>query len=186
MIRELIATLVTLWALDLAAAAVVAAAVLFYRRVISRQAMARNRTRALRWRVKLKLRPGPGYASAVELLVRWSRLAAVFHGRRARPGLTWADRLTRRTTLYAVRLGRAQYRRVVYARLEDQVLVLAPQRTGKSGLIADRIVDHPGAVLATSTKADLLGTTEADRAQLGPVHVFNRSEEHTSELQSPC
>jgi type IV secretion system protein VirD4 len=72
-----------------------------------------------------------------------------------------------------VRLGRAQYWRRVYARLEDQVLVLAPQRVGKSGVIADRIVDHPGAVLATSTKDDLFKLTAADRSRLGPVHVFN-------------
>ena len=90
MIAALTATIVTLWALDLAAAAALAAAVLFYRLVISKQAAARNRPRALRWRIKLKLRPGPGYASLVELLVRWSRPAAFFHGRRARPGLTWA------------------------------------------------------------------------------------------------
>lgn len=173
MIRELIAAIVTLWPLDLAAAVAVASAVLFYKLVISKEAAARNRPRALRWRIKLHLRPGPGYASLVELLVRWSRPAAMFHGRRARPGLTWADRLTCRTTEYAVRIGRAQYFRRLYARLEDQVLVLAPQRTGKSGLIADRIVDHPGAVLATSTKADLVGLTAADRSRLGPVHVFN-------------
>ena len=49
----------------------------------------------------------------------------------------------------------AQVRRRVYARMEDQALILAPQRTGKSGLIADRILSHPGAVLATSTRADL-------------------------------
>jgi type IV secretion system protein VirD4 len=172
-IRELIATLITVWGLDLAAAAALAAAVVFYLAVISKKAAGRNRPRALRWRIRLKLHPGPGYASSVELLVRWSRLAAFFHGRRARPGLTCADRLTRRTTEYAVRLGRAQYGRRVFARLEDQVLVLAPQRVGKSGVIADRIVDHPGAVLATSTKADLFSTTGADRAMLGRVHVFN-------------
>jgi type IV secretion system protein VirD4 len=172
-IRELIAAIITFWVLFLAAATAMAAAVLFYRRVISKDAAARNRSRALRWRIKLKLRPGPGYASLAELLVRWSRLAAFFHGRRARPGLAWAGRLTSRTTEYAVRLGRAQYFRCLYARLEDQVLVLAPQRTGKTGVIADRIVDHPGAVLATSTKADLLATTGADRARLGQVHVFN-------------
>lgn len=173
MIRELIAAVVTFWVLILAAAVALAAAVLFYRRVISKEAAARNRSRALRWRIKLKLRPGPGYASLAELVVRWSRPAAFFHGARGRPGLTWADRLTGRTTEYAVRIGRAQYFRCLYSRLEDQVLVLAPQRTGKSGVIADRIVDHPGAVLATSTKADLLATTGADRARLGPVCVFN-------------
>jgi hypothetical protein len=173
MIRELIAAIVTLWPLGLAAAAALVAAVLFYKLVISKKAAARNRSRALRWRIRLKLRPGPGYASLAELLARWSRAAAFFHGRRARPGLTWPSRLTCPTTQYAVRLGRAQYFRRLYARLEDQVLVLAPQRVGKSGLIADRIVDHPGAVLATSTKADLFTTTAADRALLGPVHVFN-------------
>ena len=175
MIRHLIIALVTIWQFDLAAVLMVAAAaaVLFYQRVISRKAVTRNRARALRWRVKLKLRPGPGYASLAELLIRWSRLAAIFHGRRARPRLSLSDRLTVRTTQYAVRLGRAQYFRLLYARLEDQVLLLAPQRTGKSGLIADRIVDHPGAVLATSTKADLVSITGADRARLGQVHVFN-------------
>jgi hypothetical protein len=173
MIRELIAAIVTLWPLALAAATALASAALFYKLVISKEAATRNRSRALRWRIRLKLRPGPGYASLAELLARWSRAAAFFHGRRARPGLTWANRLTCPTTQYAVRLGRAQYFRRLYGRLEDQVLVLAPQRVGKSGLIADRIVDHPGAVLATSTKADLFTTTGADRALLGPVHVFN-------------
>ena len=95
MIAKLIVTVITVWGLELTAAVALApAAVLFYRRVISKDAAARNRPRALRWRIKLKLRPGPGYASLLELLVRWSRPAAFFHGRRARPGLTWADRLT--------------------------------------------------------------------------------------------
>jgi hypothetical protein len=159
--------------LILAGFAVLLAAALFYHCVLSRRAAARNRARALRWRVKLRLRPGPGYASLAELMFRWSRAAAFFHGSRARPGLPFWARLTCRTTRYAVRLGRAQYGRRVFARMEDQVLVLAPQRTGKSGLIADRILDHPGAVLATSTRADLYGTTAAWRARLGQVHVFN-------------
>ena len=159
--------------LALAALIAVTYAFLFYRRVLSRKAALRNRARALRWRTLLRLRPGPGYASLAELMIRWSRAAAFFHGRRARPGLPWWVRLFCPTTRYAVRLGRAQYRRRLYARMEDQVLVLAPQRTGKTGIIADRIWDHPGGVLATSTRADLFLTTAARRAQLGPVHVFN-------------
>ena len=67
-------------------------------------------------------------------------------------------------TAYAVRLGRAQYFRRSYARMEDQILVLAPQRTGKSGLIADRILSHPGPVLATSTRPDLYKITAGARA----------------------
>jgi type IV secretion system protein VirD4 len=57
--------------------------------------------------------------------------------------------------------------------MEDQILILAPQRTGKSGLIADQILSHPGAVLATSTRADLHQITAAARSRLGPVEVFN-------------
>jgi type IV secretion system protein VirD4 len=159
--------------LALTALVLILAAALFYQHVISRRAQAQHRVRALRWRTRLRLRPGTGYASLPELALRWSRAAAVLHGRRARPGLGLRRRLTCRTTRYAVRLGRAQYGRRLYARLEDMVLVLAPQRTGKSGLLADRILDHDGPVLAASTRTDLHDTTAAERARLGPVHVFN-------------
>ncbi len=53
-------------------------------------------------------------------------------------------------------LGCMRYGHRVYALLEDQVLVLPPPRTGKSGLIADRILSHPGAVvLIISPRPDL-------------------------------
>lgn len=159
--------------LILAVLVTAAGAALFYVLVLGRGAVRRNRVRALRWRIRLWLRPGRGYASLAELMLRWSRVAALFHGGRSRPGLPLAARLAGRTTGYAVRLGRAQYGRRVYARLEDQVLVLAPQRVGKSGVIADRICDHPGAVLATSTRTDLHDTTGAARSRLGHVDVFN-------------
>ena len=45
-----------------------------------------------------------------------------------RPGLGFGARLFSRVTDYAVRLGRAQYGRRVYARGEDQTLIIAPQR----------------------------------------------------------
>ena len=50
---------------------------------------------------------------------------------------------------------------------------MAAPRTGKSGMVADRILDHPGPVLATSTRADLYESTAGARALRGPVHVFN-------------
>ena len=114
-----------------------------------------DRIRSVRWRIRLRLHPGPGFASIAELWFRWSRHAAISHGRRARPGLRLRRRVRSRTTDYAVRLGRGQWFRRAYARMEDQVLVMAAQRTGKSGIVADRILDHPGPVLATSTRADL-------------------------------
>src|SRR5690348_4971124 len=205
--------------------AAVLAGLAFHRVMLSRRAQVRRRTRALRWRVRLRLRPGPGYASLAELWLRWGRLAALNHGRRMRPGMGFRARLFARATDYAVRLGRAQYGRRAYARGEDQTIIIAPQRTGKSGIIADRLLDHPGPAIVTSTRADLYHLTAAARSQRGPVYVFNpqhigglpssfawdvlapcadlvmarrmagwltkallgdgRSEEHTSELQSP-
>ena len=150
-----------------------AAVVLFWRRVLGRAAQARHRTRALRWRARLRLRPGPGYASLLELWLRWGRLAALSHGRQTRPGLSFLARLILPATAYAVRLGRAQYGRRVYARQADQTLILAPQRTGKSGLLADRVLAHRGPLLATTTRGDLYQITYLARLAMGPVDVFN-------------
>jgi hypothetical protein len=153
--------------------ALVAAPVLFWRRVLGRSAQGRRRSRALKWRIRLRLRPGAGFASLAELVFRWGRLAAVHHGGRIRPGLGYWARVFSPVTGYAVRLGRAQYFRRVFARGEDQTLILAPQRTGKSGIIADRLLDHPGPAIVTSTRADLYQLTAGSRSRRGPVYVFN-------------
>src|SRR5437660_644905 len=83
--------------------ALLAAPVLFYHVMLGRRAQSRSRTRALRWRSRLWLRPGAGFASLAELVTRWGRLAAVFHGRRARPGLGFWARAFSPVTGYAVR-----------------------------------------------------------------------------------
>jgi len=134
---------------------------------------ARHRVRLLRWRIRLYLRPGPGYANLLELLVRWSRLRAVWVGGRSRPALPWGERLMLPVTAYGVRLGRAHFGRRVIASMEDQTLVLAAPRKGKSGWLADRIIDHPGAVMTTSTRTDLYENTALLRGQCGELHVFN-------------
>ena len=36
-----------------------------------------QRVRRMRWRIMVRLRPGPGFATLAELTVRWSRLAAL-------------------------------------------------------------------------------------------------------------
>jgi type IV secretion system protein VirD4 len=157
----------------LALAVLACLASLAHRATISRRAMQAHRAQAMRWRVWLRLRPGPGFASLAELWLRWSRQAAIVTGRRGRPGLRLWRRIKAPTTDYAVRLGRAQLGRRVYARMQDQVLILAPQQVGKSGMLADRIIDHPGAVLSTSTRADLFTNTAGLRARRGPIAVFN-------------
>jgi type IV secretion system protein VirD4 len=141
--------------------------------VLGSPGSARNRVRILRWRIRLYLRPGHGYANALELAVRWSRLRAVRIGGRSRPSMPWWARLILPVTWYAVRLGRAQGGRRVIASMEDQTLVLAAPRTGKSGWLADRIIDHPGAVMTTSTRTDLFDNTAPLRARHGHLHVFN-------------
>ena len=152
---------------------VVLLAAVIVRVMIGNPRGARHRVRVMRWRIRLYLRPGPGYASLAELVVRWSRLRAVGTGRRSRPSLPWWARLLLPVTVYAVRVGRAQLGRRVIASMEDQTLVLAAPRTGKSGWLADRIIDHPGAVVTTTTRTDLLENTAALRALRGIVHVFN-------------
>jgi type IV secretory pathway TraG/TraD family ATPase VirD4 len=154
----------------LAALLVLAAAA---RVILGRPGGSRNRVRVLRWRIRLYLRPGPGYASSLELAVRWSRLRAILTGRRSRPSLPWQARILLPVTAYAVRLGRAHFGRRVIASMEDQTLVLAPPRTGKSGWLADRIIDHPGAVMTTTTRTDLYDNTAALRGRHGQLHVFN-------------
>ena len=109
-----------------------------------------DRIRSMRWRIRLRMHPGPGFASFAELWFRWSRHAAIGHGRRARPGLRFRHRVRAapRTTrcVSAAASGSAARTRGWRTRS----LVMAAQRTGKSGIIADRILDHPGPVLATS------------------------------------
>ena len=51
----------------------------------------------------------------------------------------------------------------------------ADRGSGKSGELACRILDAPGAVIATSTRTDLVELTAACRARTGPVWVFNPS-----------
>jgi hypothetical protein len=132
-----------------------------------------QRVRRMRWRIMFRLHPGPGFASYAELAIRWSRLAALHHGRRTRPSMRLHHRITARTTEYAIRLGRAQYLRRVFARAEDQTIILSLPRSGKSGMLADRVIDHPGAALVTESRPDIYSATAGYRARLGPIEVFN-------------
>ena len=57
--------------------------------------------------------------------------------------------------------------------MEANWLLIAPPRKGKSGALADWMLDWPGAVITTSTRADLFTSTAGPRWRRGPVHVFN-------------
>jgi type IV secretion system protein VirD4 len=153
----------------LAVVALVLAAALFARLTV----LSGNRVRRARWRIKLWMRPGAGFASHAEVACRWSRLAALGHGRRARPSMKLRHRLVSRTTRYAVRLGRTQWFRRAFARGEDQTIILSMPRVGKSGLLADRVIEHPGPALVAESRSDMYTLTAGHRQRLGPIEVFN-------------
>ncbi|MGY4770311.1 type IV secretory system conjugative DNA transfer family protein (plasmid) [Kribbella sp. CWNU-51] len=56
---------------------------------------------------------------------------------------------------------------------EDHTLTVAGPRAGKTGLMMNHLLDAPGAVIATSTKTDILDITRGQRAKHGPVWVFD-------------
>ncbi|MFN2495756.1 MAG: type IV secretory system conjugative DNA transfer family protein [Pseudonocardiaceae bacterium] len=63
----------------------------------------------------------------------------------------------------------------VWSPIEDVTLRIGGPRTGKTGELCGRILDAPGAVIATSTRTDLVELTGPCRSRRGPVHVFNPS-----------
>ncbi|MQA63395.1 MAG: TraM recognition domain-containing protein, partial [Actinophytocola sp.] len=61
----------------------------------------------------------------------------------------------------------------IWSTVEDVTVRVGGPRTGKTGELACRVVDAPGAVIATSTRTDLIELTGPVRKQVGPVNVFN-------------
>lgn len=69
-------------------------------------------------------------------------------------------------------LGKA-HRRIVAVEPLQAVIVLAPQRTGKSsGIAIPALLEHDGPVIATSIRTDLVEATLARRSQLGTTWIY--------------
>jgi type IV secretory pathway TraG/TraD family ATPase VirD4 len=118
-----------------------------------------------------------GVASRWDILTTASRFAVRRQMRVLRPSfvaLPWWRRLLVPTRELATPLARVG-RLTVWSPIEDVTLRLGGPRVGKSGELACRILDAPGAVIATTTRTDLLDWTAPLRARLGPVWVFNPS-----------
>src|SRR5438270_3986329 len=63
--------------------------------------------------------------------------------------------------------------RLIQSPAEDNVLVLGVQRSGKtSTVVVPTLLGWAGAVVATSTKEELVALTSRRRQQFGPVWVF--------------
>jgi len=126
------------------------------------------------WR---RSRRNHGLASRWQILRTGSRWAVRRRMRMLRPSYEalslWA-RLRVPTTQFAYKLARVGWF-TVWATCEDAKLCFGGPRTGKSGELAGRIIDAPGAVIATSTRTDLVTLTGQLRAGRGPVLVFNPS-----------
>jgi type IV secretory pathway TraG/TraD family ATPase VirD4 len=131
-----------------------------------------NRIRHQRIRLHLRLHPGRGHATVLELFWQWSRFASWRLSKKARPSLSWWQRL-RNPGSHSVFLGRAHYRHGVRVPVEEHVLVMSPPRKGKTAWLAHAILRYPGPVVCTSVKDDLFTLTSGIRAAGGPVHVFN-------------
>ncbi|MGH4000650.1 MAG: type IV secretory system conjugative DNA transfer family protein, partial [Pseudonocardiaceae bacterium] len=116
-----------------------------------------------------------GVASTVHILRHASAVAMRRKATTVRPSLRELTRRQRArvaTTQFAVPLCRTGLLRV-WASVEDVVLTFGAPRKGKSGWLAGRIIDAPGAVLVTSTRTDLYDLTHGLRAKRGQVFVFN-------------
>lgn len=127
-----------------------------------------------RWSARNRRRAG--VASTVEI----ARKASV-HALRARAGvvrpslagLSWRHRMRIPGAALGLELCRAGFQRV-WCPIEDVVIVIGGPRVGKSGYLASRVLDFPGAALVTSTRTDLLTICGPQRRRThGPVFVFN-------------
>jgi type IV secretion system protein VirD4 len=139
----------------------------------------RHRVRHTRLRLHLRLHPGRGYATCVELWLRWGRCAAFRRSKRIRPSLSGWQRM-RRPREHSVLVGRAHYRHQLAVPLEEHLLVMAPPRTYKTAMLASIVLHYPGPVISTTTKADVFALTSGVRAAIGgarvqpPIHRHHR------------
>jgi type IV secretion system protein VirD4 len=113
--------------------------------------------------------PGDGFAKRRDIRRAISARAVRRSAAITRPGMA-AKRLpvTHSGTFLGWRGGTK-----LWATLKDVVLVIAPPQTGKTAYLGGRIIEAPGAVVATSTKADIFVHTVALRAARGSVWVLN-------------
>ena len=148
------------------------AGVLAWRAFWPSRRLPRHRVRVMRIRIRCRLRPGRGHATAGELWWRWGRFAAFRRSGRSRRSLSAWQR-ARKPRSHSICLGRAQLRHALHLPLEEHALLMAPPRSYKTAMLASVVMHYPGPVLATTTKHDVFELTSGIRSRLGPVHVFN-------------
>jgi type IV secretion system protein VirD4 len=121
-----------------------------------------------RVRLRLRLHPGRGHATVLELWLRWARLAAFRGSRRSRRSLGAWRRLWHPRE-HSIFLGRAHYGHGLRLPVDHHGVIVAPPREGKTALISHVILRYPGPVMSTTTKADVFTLTSGVRSMAGPA-----------------
>lgn len=155
---------VTYWSCFVLMGATVSAVTVLGWRLIARSKTSPD---ALRRRVHAT----PGVAQRAEVARYGGPRALAGRAATVRPGLA----ATRKVELCdaGYRIGRSQGVEV-WVSVEDSMLIVGPPRSGKGlHLVVNAILDAPGAVVTTSTRADSLAVTYRARQRLGPVSVFD-------------
>jgi hypothetical protein len=113
-----------------------------------------DRVSRMKWRAQFRMKPGPGFATHLDILFCWSRWAMIVYARHARPDMGHFRRIFSPARNYAVRLGRANLGRKAHASYEAQMGIIAPARTKKTRYLTDLVYMHPGAVVSATTRPD--------------------------------
>lgn len=132
-----------------------------------------DHNRYLRIRLRWRLHRGRGHATIVMLAWRFGRIRMFLGSKRIRPDLGARQRW-HNPDAYSSVAGKAHYGKTV--RLDNQVhqALISIPRSGKTGALATRIINHQGAVIATSSQPDLFRLSSGARAARGSVvHVLN-------------
>ncbi|MCD2197686.1 TraM recognition domain-containing protein [Actinomycetospora endophytica] len=135
------------------------------------QRLARTSSIVARWSGRNRRKAG--VASSLDIARRAGAVAMLTMAPKVRPSLGDLSRWERcRVPVadVAVELVRVGVQRV-WSSIEDVVLIFGGPRTGKTGWLAGRVIDAPGAAVVTSTRTDLLELCAPLRS--GPVYVFN-------------
>lgn len=119
-------------------------------------------------------RESDGFASKKHLKQQMARRALVNKRKILRPSL--ADVPARKVPTDAVGFYIGRCRKTglhLYAAIEESSLMLAPMGAGKTAKLGNWLLDAVGAVLATSTKYDIVELTETIRSRVGNILVWN-------------
>ncbi len=115
-----------------------------------------------------ELREREGLARSTEITKTVGRKSVLSRVKKVRPSIKKPA-----ITDGAMRLGKAEGVDV-FASYEESVVLIGPPRSGKGvHLLIGAILDAPGPVITTSSRADNLGATAELRKKKGPVALFD-------------